>query len=183
MKSLAKLVYSNFRLFLLKVRKGSRFHYHPHCYYLGSIEIEKKSHITLGTKACLSENSYVGAIRGGNIKIGDVFYCGRNCVICSMNQIEFGNNVGLGPNVCIYDHDHDYRKNYANFNTSPVHIGSNVWIGAGAIILRGTIIGDGSVVEAGAVVKGVFPPNSLILASLATSNRLIERPSTASSDH
>lgn len=48
------------------------------------------------------------------------------------DRIEIGDNVMFGPNVQIYDHDHDYCVNgglSANkYKTSPVIIGNNVWL-------------------------------------------------------
>lgn len=66
-------------------------------------------------------------------------------------------NVMLGPNVLIYDQDHDYRAEGGvaamKFKTAPITIGNNVWIGANTLILRGTTIGDNCVIGAGCVVK------------------------------
>lgn len=73
----------------------------------------------------------------------------------------------LGPNVLIYDHDHDYKAKGGVFSlkykTTPIVIGNNVWIGANSIILRGTSIGNNCVVGAGCVLKGEYPDNSIIV--------------------
>jgi acetyltransferase-like isoleucine patch superfamily enzyme len=173
MKNLIQLISSNCRLCLLKIGKGKRFIYHAHSYYLGQIEIQKHSKVILGNRACISENAYVGAIRGGYISAGIGFYCGRNCVICSMDKIKFGDWVSIGPNMVIYDHDHDYRNDFTSYKCDPVIIGNHVWIGAGAIILRGTVIGDNCVVAAGSIVKGKYSPNSLIMTKLTSESRPI----------
>lgn len=49
------------------------------------------------------------------------------------------------------------------FKTSPITIGSNVWIGANTLILRGTHIGDNCVVAGGAVIRGSYPANTVII--------------------
>lgn len=78
----------------------------------------------------------------------------------------------LGPNVLIYDHDHDYKAEGGVFSlkykTSPVTIGNNVWIGANCVILRGTSIGDNCVIGGGCVLKGEYPSNSVIVQKRST---------------
>lgn len=82
----------------------------------------------------------------------------NGCVVTAYDHIKIGDNVMLGPNVLIYDQDHDYRAEGGvaamRFKTAPVVIGNNVWIGANTMILRGTTIGDNSVVGGEAVIKG-----------------------------
>ena len=72
-----------------------------------------------------------------------------------------------GPNVLIYDHDHDISSaesiHDSGYKTSPVVIGDDVWIGANTVILRGTVIGRDCVVGAGSVLKGVYPAGSVIV--------------------
>lgn len=62
-------------------------------------------------------------------------------------------------NVVIVDHDHRLGKNDVEdgLESTPVHIGKNVWIGANAVILRGVSIGDGAIIAAGAVVNHDIP--------------------------
>lgn len=79
-------------------------------------------------------------------------------------NIFIGDNTSIGPNVCIYDHDHKFGEQgkKQGFNSSEVIIEENVWIGAGTIILRGTHIGKNCVIGAGCVIKGEVPENSLV---------------------
>ena len=67
------------------------------------------------------------------------------CFVSAYDHFIFGDNVMLGPNVLIYDQDHDYQAeggvSAMKFKTAPITIGNNVWIGAHALILRGTTIG------------------------------------------
>jgi acetyltransferase-like isoleucine patch superfamily enzyme len=96
----------------------------------------------------------------------------NGCVITSYEKITIGNNVMLGPNVLIYDQDHDYKANGGiktmKFKTSPITIGSNVWIGANCLILRGTKIGTGCVIGGGTILKGEFPDNTVITQDRVT---------------
>lgn len=83
-----------------------------------------------------------------------------------MGTIKIGNDVKIGPNVMIYDHDHNFRcKDEVSSNCyqiSDIIIGNNCWIGAGAIILRGTILGDNCVIGAGTVIKEKIEENTLV---------------------
>lgn len=82
-------------------------------------------------------------------------------------RITIGNRAAFGPNVLIYDHDHDISSaesiHDSGYKTSPVVIGDDVWIGANTVILRGTVIGRDCVVGAGSVLKGVYPAGSVIV--------------------
>ena len=91
--------------------------------------------------------------KGGKLEIGKNFGMSNGCVVTAYDHIKIGDNVMLGPNVLIYDQDHDYRAEGGvaamRFKTAPVVIGNNVWIGANTLILRGTTIGDNSVIGGG----------------------------------
>lgn len=102
---------------------------------------------------------------GGKLTIGNGCGFNRNVIIVSRNQISIGDKVLIGPNVCIYDHDHKFGgegiiDNELNYGT--VSIGNNVWIGAGTIVLKNTIIGNNCVIGAGCVVSGNIPDYSLV---------------------
>ena len=86
--------------------------------------------------------------------IGNSCFINRNCMIVAHEKIEIGDGTTIGPNVCIYDHDHDGEGGY---KTKPVIIGKNVWIGAGCILLKGINIGDNAVKGAGTIVTTSIP--------------------------
>lgn len=79
----------------------------------------------------------------------------------------------IGPNVCIYDHDHNYKG--TGYLSGEIFIGKNVWIGANAVILRGTRLGDGCVVGADTVVKGIFDEDMLITQNRETKTKCIAK--------
>lgn len=125
---------------------------------------DSKSKIILG-KIDAYSNTHLGAVNGGELKIGDNVFFNRNCIVVSMESVKVGDNCRFGPNVCVYDHDHTFGKAKANgekFKTAPVEIGNGCWIGANAVILRGSNIGDNCVIGAGCVVSGEIPANSLV---------------------
>ncbi|MCC8161143.1 MAG: acyltransferase [Oscillospiraceae bacterium] len=104
---------------------------------------------------------------GGVIEVGEGSFFNSGCMVVSKELVTVGNYTSFGPNTFVYDHDHNIKSSFSihdsGFATSPVHIGSNVWIGANCVILRGTTLGDGCVVGAGSVIKGVYPPGAVII--------------------
>jgi acetyltransferase-like isoleucine patch superfamily enzyme len=106
-------------------------------------------------------------LSGGSITIGNNSGCSF-AVLSSKSSIRIGQNVKIGGNARIYDHDfhaldHLSRReaaaDTAGCKTAPVTIGDDVLIGANAIILKGVTIGDRSIIGAGAVVsiKEILP--------------------------
>lgn len=131
------------------------------------IEIGKKAKLSLGKMVRMRSGSKVRVRKEAIVKIGDNTFLNHGCMVISHEKIIIGKDVQFGPNVLIYDHDHDFRKKDGlkklQYNTSPVEIGNNVWIGANVVILRETKIGDNCVIGAGSVIKGEYPDNTLIV--------------------
>ena len=135
------------------------------CKALTNYSVIGHSKLELGNFECAS-NVHIAAVAGGFLTIGDHCFINRNCTIVARNRIEIKQRCTFGPNVCIYDHDHDFGKNgqTGDFKLGEVVIGKNCWVGSGVIILRDTHIGDNCVIGAGCIVKGEIPGNSLVTA-------------------
>ncbi len=92
---------------------------------------------------------------GNKISFGDRVYLNINCTLLDGGNIQFGDDILVGPNVQVLTVNHplgaDERLNKTNLVENVV-IGNNVWIGAGAIILPGVTIGEGAVIGAGSIV-------------------------------
>lgn len=91
---------------------------------------------------------------GGTIDISSCFI-NRNTTVVALNSIIIEKGATIGPNVCIYDHDHNISydgKNGQPFLCEPVKVGRNAWIGANVVVLKGVSIGNNAIVAAGAVV-------------------------------
>lgn len=117
----------------------------------------------------------------GKIAIGNNSGC-TSTIFSSRSNIMVGQNVNIGANVRIYDHDYhpvDYlerREGNANVKSAPIIIGDDVFIGSNAIILKGVNIGDRSIVGAGAVVAHKnIPPDSLVVGNPAQIVSLLSR--------
>ena len=128
------------------------------------IKVSKDGKLELG-KALLNDNSFICVSDSGMISIGDNVTVNRNSIIVSKKRIIIGSGTSIGPNVCIYDHDHritaeGFIKN--EYTVEDVVIGRNVWIGANAVILKGSIIGDNCIIGAGTVIKGKIADNNTV---------------------
>ena len=159
---------------ILKLKNGNRFHavFPAIMSPLTEITVEGKSELHVGRKLKMHNGAKIRVRKGGKLEIGKNFGMSNNCVVTAYDHIKIGDDVMLGPNVLIYDQDHDYHAEGGvaamEFKTSPIVIGNNVWIGANTLILRGTTIGDNCVVGGGAVVRGTFPANSVIIQKRTT---------------
>ncbi len=119
----------------------------------GSVKLVGRNHLECGVLLQSTK---------GKITLNGCFL-NRNCNLVAMDEIYIGKGTTIGPNVCIYDHDH-LRNSSGNsdFIARPVLIDENVWIGANAIILKGTQIGNGAIIAAGSVVTKDVPGYAVV---------------------
>ncbi|WP_191556861.1 acyltransferase [Metabacillus idriensis] len=129
------------------------------------IEIfNKNSQLSIGKFVFIRKNASIRMDFNGSLDIGDKVFINDNCNINCINKIKIGRKTKIAPNVCINDHDHNYKNSdNQHLLKGEVIIGENVWIGANVVILKDTWIGDNSVIAAGSVVKGVVPEDTLFL--------------------
>lgn len=128
------------------------------------LKLHKNSTLKMAKVVSVRENVSIEVCENAYLSIGKNSFLNKNCEVVAREKIIIGDNTGIGPNVLIYDHDHDFRKrDKSGFTTKEVIIGSNCWIGGNCVILKGTVIGDNCVIGAGTVVKGTIPNNSLVL--------------------
>ena len=103
----------------------------------------------------------------GSIEFGPNSYCRSHCLFDASERISIGANTRIADFVAIRDATHTFDLPGVPLRnqplaTSPVVVGSDVWIGHGAAILRGVTIGDGAIVGAGAVVTTDVPSNAIV---------------------
>ncbi len=101
---------------------------------------------------------------GVAISIGDNCFIGTGTEFNISEQITVGADSLIASGCRFVDHDHGVKRGGSLMRTqktrsSPILIGSNVWIGANCVILKGVTIGDGAVIAAGAVVTKSVPAN------------------------
>lgn len=91
-----------------------------------------------------------------NISIGKDTIIGENSVLDGRAKLTIGDHVDLASEVMIYNSQHNVNSaDFAKVEEvvkEPVEIGDYVFIGPRAIILPGVKIGKGAIVGAGAVV-------------------------------
>ena len=147
---------ASLKFLILKVEKGNNFkaRFPAILSPLTEISVTGESCLYIGKMLKMHNVAKIRTRNDGKLSIGNNFSMNNGCIITAYDDIEIGENVMLGPNVLIYDHDHDYKAEGGVFSlkykTSPVTIGNNVWIGANCVILRGTSIGDNCVIGGGA---------------------------------
>lgn len=178
-KNIIAVLFSYIRFTLLRIIHGKRFSFKGMQRFSPQTQLFflNKAEIKLGNKVRAHTGTKIRAISGGVVEIGDNATFNYNCMIVALKKIQIGKGVEFGPNVLIYDHDHDFRAEgglKANkYKYGNVEIGDNTWIGANTVILRGTKIGKNCVVGAGCVISGSFEDNSIITQKRETTVKVI----------
>ncbi|MEK3725230.1 acyltransferase [Paenibacillus sp. FSL H8-0034] len=129
------------------------------------IEIfSRDAKMTIGKFVFIRKNASIRIDFKGELLIADKVFINDNCNINCVNRISIGRYTKIAPNVCINDHDHNYKaQTNDHLIMGQVTIGNNVWIGSNVVILRDTTIGDNAVIAAGSIVKGDVPANTLFM--------------------
>lgn len=125
------------------------------------IELGQKASLKIGRGVYTRKYSLLSCLDNAILDIGDGVFINRNTIITAKKSIVIGKGVTIGPNTCIYDHDHDV-SNRGQFNCDDIIIEEDVWCGANVTILKGVHIGRESIIAAGAVVTKSFPAYSVI---------------------
>ncbi|CAM4182038.1 acetyltransferase-like isoleucine patch superfamily enzyme [Paenibacillus endophyticus] len=130
-----------------------------------TIEIfNKRAKVDIGNFVFIRKNVSIRLDFDGKLTLGEKVFINDNCNINCVHKIMIGKGSKIAPNVCINDHDHNYKSvDGEHLLKGEVIIGSNVWVGSNVVILRDTYIGDNAVIAAGSVVKGNIPANTLFL--------------------
>ena len=136
------------------------------------IEMGRKSVLQLGKKVRAHSGCIFKIRKKAQLKIGNDVSFNYGCKFFCHNSITIEKGVEFGPDVKIYDHDHDFRAEgglkAGKFNYADVYIGENAWIGANVIILKGANIGKNAVIAAGSIVKGNVPENTVYIQKRTT---------------
>jgi acetyltransferase-like isoleucine patch superfamily enzyme len=131
------------------------------------IDMDRKSKIEFGNRVSIHSDCRISSVEGGHLTIRGKTSLNVRCIITCHHKIEIGENVSIGPNVMIFDHDHVMKGGegvkHTAYRLDEITIGNNSWIGAGAIILKGTHIGENCIIAAGSIVKGDVPTNTIFM--------------------
>ena len=97
---------------------------------------------------------------GYNIEIGENFYSNHNLVILDPGKVTFGDNCFVAPNCGFYTAGHalDVEQRNEGFEIAlPITVGNNVWIGGSVCVMPGVTIGDNTIIGGGSVVTKDIP--------------------------
>lgn len=137
-----------------------------HEFSKATLTIKKGGSLKLMGYANFSEGTSIRVDEGGELIIGDHFYCNKNCHIGANKKVEFGDNCLLGSNISIQDCDgHHIYDTDGNIkpNQKNIKIGDHVWIASDVIIQKGTYIERDNVVSRGSIVYGSFTESNYII--------------------
>lgn len=94
-----------------------------------------------------------------NLIVGNFVGIGDDATIYCMDQIRIGNHAVISQGAHLCAGSHDFNTPNFQLTTSPISIGSRVWLCAESFVGPGVSIADGSVIGARAVVaKSINEP-------------------------
>ena len=166
MKPYFKVLYNCARFHLLRLFKchGIRVKGILLLGYNTRISVKKTSVLELGN--CIVSDGRLTMIVDENarVKIGDHVYFNEGMMISAKQGIEIGDGCQFGPNVKIFDNNHQFDSVHGVLGehvSERITIGRNCWIASNVTICGGVTIGKGCVIGAGSVVTRDIPAGSL----------------------
>jgi maltose O-acetyltransferase len=106
---------------------------------------------------------YASFYNPSNIRIGKDTIIGEWAVLDGRDNLVIGDHVDIASNVMIYNAEHNvHSSNFTKAVMGEIEISDYVFIGPRAIILPNVKIGRGAVVAAGAVVTKDVPAFSIV---------------------
>jgi acetyltransferase-like isoleucine patch superfamily enzyme len=133
--------------------------------WLRQVEIPR-SHHNVKLDGCSLDRGVVLLCSGPEspdvkLSIGPGTYINRRTFLDAVDSLFIGQNVAIGPNCYITDHDHGTDLSKLTLHQAMVsaatRIGDGVWIGASVTVLKGVTIGDRTIIGAGSVVTKSLP--------------------------
>lgn len=138
----------------LRVATGVKIVMHPGC------------HCTMAGCNFIGMGTCISILPSGNLSLGKGVGIGNNNQIVSHHKIEIGENTIIGPNVMIFDHNHQFDSEtgvkHKSFDIGEIVIGKNCWLGATCVILKNVHIGNNVIVAAGSVVTKDVPDGVIV---------------------
>lgn len=113
--------------------------------------------IHLGRGAYIDDYSRLQASENAALHVGEYVYMNTNCRVVAAENVEIGAHTMLGPNVCVYDHDHEFDGQgvHGEVKASPVRIGERCWVAANSLVTRGVDIADKILIGGGVRSHGL----------------------------
>lgn len=164
----------------VSIGEDSKFYEHAEVHNLS----EDKSRIIIGINTHIRSEILVFPY-GGQIKIGDNCYLGKDTTIWSATNISIGNGVLISHGCNIIDtnsHETNHKERVEsyklilkqghpkikpNVEARPIVIQDFSWISFGVTILKGVNIGRGAIVAANSVVTTDVEPFTVVAGNPA----------------
>ena len=108
-----------------------------------------------------------------HLSIGNHVRCVGGCRITCAGSIMLEDDVLLGPEVFITDHNHGMDPYYpGGYSKQPlivkdVHVGQGAWLGQRVCVMPGVTVGAHSIIGASSVVTHDIPPYTIAVGSPA----------------
>ncbi len=111
--------------------------------------------LELGSGVYIDDFSRFQVCENARLSIGSDCYFNTNCRVVACEEISIGEHTMIGPNVCMFDHDHLFSVDgvHRKVTSSSTTIGERCWIGANTLVTKGASIGDRICVGGGSVVS------------------------------
>lgn len=110
--------------------------------------------LSIGAGVYLSPECIVQVNKGATLVLEDGVYMNEGCRVTVVESARIGADTLCGPNVQIYDHDHEFDRRGVSSKLlhAPVSIGHRCWLCANTVVTRGCTIACCSLVLANSVV-------------------------------
>lgn len=146
--------------------------------YLGKgtrIVLGKGASCSFGSGVYLSPGCVVQVGDGASLTIEDGVYMNEGCRVTVVESAHIGTGTLFGPNVQIYDHDHEFDGGgvHSELRSAPVVIGERCWLCANVVVTSGCSIADRALVSANSVVTRDLAEEAALYAGAPA--RLIKR--------
>lgn len=128
------------------------------------LSISKGGCLELERGVYIDDYCRIEVFENARVSIGANCYFNTNCRVVACEEIDVGDRTMIGPNVCLFDHDHLFNFDgvHSGVLSSPITIGRRCWVGANTLITKGVSIssricvGGGSVVSRSLTKPGVY---------------------------
>lgn len=147
--------------------------------YLGKgarVILGEGASLSIGAGLYLSPECFVQVNKGATLVLEDGVYMNEGCRVTVVESVRIGADTLLGPNVQIYDHDHEFDRRggvSSKLLHAPVSIGHRCWLCANTVVTRGCTIACCSLVSANSVVTRDLNEAGALYAGVPA--RLIKR--------
>jgi len=137
------------------------------------VRLEGEEWIAVGEGVFVGPGSWLQALEGGRVEIGDGTSISGSCVLSAFRSVRLGRKVLFARNVYVSDHSHRFDDpsravlDQGVDRIAAVDIGDGAWLGQNVVVGPGVRIGRGAVIGANAVVLDDVPDHCVAVGAPA----------------